>query len=162
MGQSRAHPPGAGDEDLLTGERRTLVEPADRAVGETGPLGGAAGTRPAPGGDGDLEQAVQPSVARSAGGRAPVRFADLVQHLVLADDGALQPGGDAEQVEDCLLALTQPQVRRDLGDLAEAVQLDPVAGVEHDPGGGPRVLPRDRLEQISSGAGGYRFGGDGE
>ena len=95
----------------------------------------------------DLEEPVQHWVQGPRGVAQGVGLADLVEDLVLAQDGAVQAAGDVDEVACRGGVLESQPAGWQLGELAVAerakgdVQLDPVAGVHED----DRVMGRQCL-----------------
>ena len=177
-GGQRAHRAGADDEHLGAVERAEhlpgLVQPGgdQRAAGAVdaglgaGPLADPQGLL----GERAELPAGGPGVLRGA-----QRVPDLAEDLALADDHRVQPAGHREQVRDGAVLVVHVEVRGELvqgdagppgeqlGGLGEAavelvdlgVDLDPVAGGEHDRLG--RVVAGDHVgEQLGDGVGGQR------
>ncbi|GBC87536.1 hypothetical protein HRbin12_01546 [bacterium HR12] len=171
-GEAR-HPPGADD------DRGAPLEPPEGLGGELGAgvdegVGGRAdprfGPHAPPGPEGGLEQPGEGPVHGALGlGRAE-RVADLGQDLGLAEDHGVEPRGHLQEVLDGLVLVVGDEGRSDLAGLhapglAEqalqglearvvgghrGVDLDPVAGREHDPAvdGGIVEDPAVRLGQV--------------
>src|SRR5437899_11362377 len=98
MSEGGAHAPGAGDDDRLVRQVRLLTQPRDRALRQVAAGFCSPGPRFPAGGDGGLEQAVEARIPLSPRPGPAQRLADLVQHLILPDDDALQPTCHAQQM----------------------------------------------------------------
>src|SRR6266851_1451125 len=127
------HPASAYDQNGLARQRRFLLEPRHRLLGQVAagcgaPCAGAAARR-----DRGLEHSLEPAVQRPRSACPLQRVADLVEDLVLADDRALQAGCDTHQVPHRPLTFVDPAENLDFRHRAKPIYLHPVAGAEEDP-----------------------------
>jgi hypothetical protein len=148
-----SHASGADDEQLPPVEVYAFAEPRDRALGEVSACVRAPRARATADGDRYLEQALKAPVEGASFHRKGQCLPDLVEHLVLADDGALEAGGHAHDMQDGLAAADRLEPRIDDREGPESVQLDAVTGLEEDEVG-PLLDSRPHtLRQLSANAG---------
>src|ERR1700687_2412609 len=150
MSERRPHPAGPGDQDRVAGQARFFAEPVHRSLREVAARGCSPGARAAARGNGGFEEPYEPAVQLTAGAGVTNRLTHLVQDLVLADDRALQAGGDPNQVAGRAGPRLNLQTRVELWGCPESVELHPMAGVEQNPirmGGDP--LPNRAREVVT-------------
>ena len=136
-GRQPGHLPGTDDEDAPSGERPDRVpDPVECDVGERPRLPVAPGAGLAAEMERDLEQPLEDRVQRRGAGRVrsdvlgtrlgcrqPAvceALPELVEDLVLADDDAVQPRGDREQVTGRGHALEAPDAVGERGTASGA------------------------------------------
>jgi len=81
-----------------------------------------------------------------------------VEDFVFADDRALHAGGDADQVPHRAVTRFEVETIIDVGDGAESVELDAVAGAQQDPVGMSRHSGLQRARETIAFAGAGRAG----
>ena len=133
MRERGAHPAGAHDKHGAPRQGRFLLQPRHGTLGEVAARGGAARAGSASGGDRGFKEPLEPAVHLPLSASAGQRLAHLVEDFVLADYRALQACCHPNQMAHRAVAGFEVKPLVEVGDGAESVKLDAMAGAQQDP-----------------------------